>query len=70
MGHTAVQTSVAEGFLAMEATIRMARCRWFADGLGSGVVFWIDVPHVHVRTILPGPLRSYGVILAPDLVVQ
>ena len=40
------------GFLAMEATIRMARCRWFEDGLGSGVVFWIDVAHVHDRTRL------------------
>ena len=49
MGHTAVQSSVAEGFLAMEATIRMARCRWFEDGLGSRVVFWIDVPHVHCQ---------------------
>ena len=44
-------------FLAIEATIRMARCRSFDDGLGSGVVFWIDVPHVHVRTFLPGCSR-------------
>ena len=29
------------------------------DGLGSGVVFWTDVAHVHDRTLLPVPLRSY-----------
>ena len=46
MGHTAVQTSVAEGFLAMEAR-RMAQCRWFEKDLGSEVVFCFDVAHVH-----------------------
>ena len=29
------------------------------DGLGSGVVFWTGVAHVHDRTLLPVPFRSY-----------
>ena len=39
MGHTPVQTYAAEGFLAFEATIRMARCRWFEENMRSEVVF-------------------------------
>ena len=46
MGHIAVQTSVAEGFLAFEATIRMARSRWFEENMGSEVVSWFVVAHV------------------------
>ena len=46
MGHTAMQTYVVEGFLAVEATIRMARCRWFEEDMGSEVVL-LFVAHVH-----------------------
>ena len=59
MGHTAVQTYVAEGFLAVEATIRMDRCCWFEEDLGSNVVFWFDVAHVHHHSHLPIPLCRY-----------
>ena len=39
MGHTAVQKYVAERFLGFEATIRMTRCCWFEEDMGSEVVF-------------------------------
>ena len=59
MGHSAVQTYVAVGFLAVVATIRIARCRWFKEDLGSEVVFWFVVAHAHDYSPLPFPLRKY-----------
>ena len=32
--------------------------RWFEEHLGSEVVFWFDVAHVHDHSLLPVPLRS------------
>ena len=50
MGHIAVQTYVAEGFLAKEATICMVRCRWFEEDMGSEVVFLFDVARAIRKT--------------------
>ena len=39
-------------FLAFEATIRMARCRWFEEDSGSEVVFWFDLDHAHDHEVV------------------
>ena len=48
MGHTAVQSSVAEGFCFVG----------FEEDSGSELVFWFDTGHVHDRTPLPVLLRG------------
>ena len=46
LGHTAVQSFVAEGFWRWRSR-RMAQCRWFGEDSGSEIVFKYDVAHVH-----------------------
>ena len=38
---------MGEAYVGQEVSL------WFEDGLGSGVVFWIDFAHVPDRTPLP-----------------
>ena len=33
--------------------------RWFEEDVGSEVVFWFDVAHVHDHSPFPFPLRNY-----------